>query len=607
MAVDFKKERAISYINKDFQSFKRDLIKFSQAHHSGVLQDFNESSPNMALLEHVAFVSDVLSFYMDQQFLEMDMVRARQLENVVAIAKSHGYRPLGKRAARGYLTVYSEIPSTLNARGETVPDDSFMPILRMGSSFGGPDGSVFETLEDCYFSSSLGRMVTGSVFDSVSGLPTYFAIKKTVPIVAGETKTESFTITTFEQFKEIELTYPDVIEVISCTDTDGNEWVEVPYLAQSTVFDSTPNQASDNTVVPYVLKLVPAPRRFVTDLNPLSSKTTLTFGSGDGINFDDELIPNIADLALPLAGRRTFTSIAIDPQNFLKTRSLGLSPYNTTLTVTYRVGGGSQTNVPPASIKNVLKANLDFSSTSLDSQKKGRVERSIECLNTESTKDGGPAETIQEIKAYSSAHFAAQDRVVTREDYIARIMTMPAKFGRPEKVYARKNSVSGVGMDVYVLSRDENEFLTPASATLKKNIKTYISYYRMLSEGVNLLDAQVIDLRCSFGIVTSPKNNKSEVLAKCISVIRDYLDSSKMQIGQPIIISDIISQLQDVLGVISVYELNFSNVFGVSAGLNYSSSKFDVKANTANGILYCPENAIFELRYPRQDIIGVSK
>lgn len=610
MSVDFLKERSIKYLGKDFQGFKRSLIQYSQAHHSGVFQDFNESSPGMAILELCAFVGDVLSFYQDMQYNEVRQESARQIENVVSFAKQIGYRPAGKRASRGVQWFFLEIPAT-TVMGNIVPDDSYCPTLRKGARVGGPNGISFETLDNIEFgvsSSDSPRFVTGSRFDQTTGLPTHFAVMKNVEVIAGKTVEESFSLSTFQPFLSLELSNSDVIEVISVSDSDGNEWTEVDFLAQDTVFDYVTNPNLDSSVVPSVLKLVSVPRRFQTDRDPVTGKTSLIFGSGDGVNFDDELVPNLADLALPLAGRRTFTTVAIDPQNFLKTRSLGLSPFNTTLTVLYRIGGGDETNVPPRSIRSVDEAVLDFSSTGLDDSKKGAVISSLETNNSDKTDGGGAEESISEIKANRAAFFAAQNRVVTREDYISRVLTLPARFGKPEKVFVKQDGVNTNAMDIHVLTKDSDGHLSQATSTLSQNIKTYLRPFRMLSDGINILQTRIINLGLDFGVVIAPQLNRTEVLAKCLNVVRDYLKLENVQIGAPIILSDLSSEIQNVLGVVSVYRLDFRNIVGSrSDGTSYSAIRFDVRAATANGILYCPEDSIFEIKYPNRDLRGESR
>lgn len=605
-------ERTIKFINKDFLGFKRDLIRFSQAHHSGVFQDFNEASPGMALLELQASIGDSLAFYMDQNFNELRQDGSKQIENAAAFAESKGYRPLGKAAARAVQSFMLEIPA-VNQRGAAVPDDRYAPNMLMGSKVQGPNGVFFETVDDLNFATSSidsPRFITGSRFDSNSGIPTHFAVKKDVEVVAGQTVVDTFTIGDFQPFKELELDSEDVLEVLSVTDTDGNTWYEVDYLARDTVFDASVNSGDDSETVPFVLRLIPAPRRFITQRNVLTNKTKLIFGSGDGVNYDDELIPNLADLALPLAGRRTFSSYALDPQNFLKTRSLGLSPYNTTVTVRYRVGGGELTNVPPGSIRQPAEIVLDFATTNLDATKKGQVINSLETVNVKKSNGGGPAESLSEIKANSDAFFAAQDRCVVREDYVARAKSLPAKFGKPHKVYAKRTNdlININSVDIHVLTKDADGHLTQASTTLMNNIRTYLSKYSGLNVGVNILRAEIVNLKLEFGVVVAPKLNRTEVLTKCLAVARNYLNVDKYEIGQPIVLSDLSAELQKVYGVISVYKLQFKNIFCPQQDdQGYSTTRFDVRANTANNILYCPQNAVFEVKFPSKDIVGEAK
>lgn len=600
------KERNVSYVNRDFNSLKRDLIRMAQAHHSGSFSDFNESSPGMVFLEFAAYVGDVLSFYQDQQFNETKMSTATDYNNVVAFAKMKGYRPSGPRAARGKLAVAVEVPSSTDQVGARVPDPLYCPILVAGSQAAGPNGTTFETLENTFFSSSLGRDVVATRFDS-SGMPSYFALRKYVDIVAGQTVTETFSITEFKKFRSIELSNRDVIEIIDVVDSDGNIWYEVPYLAQSFVFASEDNNGSDNEQVPYRLSILSVPRRFQTDRDSSTGKTSLIFGSGDGVNFDDELVPNLADFALPLAGRSTFSSFALDPRNFLKTRSFGLSPYNTSLTIRYRIGGGENTNVPDRSIRSMSNATLSFQSTNLDPQKKADVESSLSCNNDVSTDGGAPAETITEIKLNADAFYASQSRVVTEQDFISRVFSLPAKFGKVAKVSVSRNPISHLSTDMFILSKDSNGHLAVASSTLKNNIKGYIGQFRMSTEGINIFDGKILNVRCNFGVVVSSKLNKSEVLTKCIDVIRSRFDVDLIQMSQPIVLSELTNALHSVNGVISVYELYFSNVIGLIDSFSYSSQKFDVGASTRNGIIYCPNDSIIEIKYPNRDIIGVAK
>lgn len=604
--VDVRREQLISLLNRDYRSFRRDLITYSEAYATASFTDFNETSAGMSLLEFNSYVGDGLSFYLDQCFHESGE-SATQLKNVQANAKMRGYRPQGKRPAVGQLAWALQVPATVDSFGNVIPDDSYTPMLLKGSQGVAKNGTLFETLEDIHFTASIGRAVTGSQFDSTTGVPTHFALQKSIEVVAGQTVSETFTITNFQQFRRIDLGSEDVIEVINVIDSSGNEWFEVEYLAQDWVFVAETNENADTDVVPYVLKLQTAPRRFQVDRDIVTGISTLIFGSGDGVSYDDELVPNVASYALPLAGRRTFNSFAIDPQNFLRTRSLGLSPHNTTLTVTYRIGGGSETNVPARNVRQVSKANLSFASTDLDALKKGSVEGSIGCINTVSMAGGGPEETVREIKANAAASFAAQSRAVTREDIIARVLSIPSNFGKPEKVFVKPSRVGRFSYDVHILSTDPAGNLARATSTLKSNLATYLRKFKMLTDGVNVLDADILDIRVHFGVTVAAGKNRSEVLLNCTNRLMDFFSKDRRQIGQPIVVSAAISVLNAVPGVISVYEMTFTNVFGTTDGLSYSDQRLSISDNLRDGMLICPSEAIFQVKYPNRDIVGSAK
>ena len=65
------KESNVNYLNKDFNALKQSLVNYAQAYFPNTYKDFNETSPGMMLIEMSAYVGDVLSFYIDQQYKEL--------------------------------------------------------------------------------------------------------------------------------------------------------------------------------------------------------------------------------------------------------------------------------------------------------------------------------------------------------------------------------------------------------------------------------------------------------------------------------------------------------------------------------------------------------
>jgi hypothetical protein len=601
------KDTTVRYVNKDFEGFKRDLMRYAQAHFSGSYQDYNESSPGMMVLELQAYVGDVLAYYMDQQFLEIKAETARQLENIEAFAKMRGYKPKGPRAARVPVKWICEVPAsgTGNRLG---PDFSVAPTFNAGSQAVGPNGVTFELLEDLNMAVTMSsdgknnvewKGVPGS--ENTSGEYTRFALRRQGDMVAGTTVSVTATIPEFKPFLRYQLANADVQEVLDVYDDAGNQWYEVDYLAQNVVFDQVVNTGSDSQTIPYVLRYRAAPCRFVVERSIYNNTTYLQFGNGEGVKNDDDLIPNVANLALPITGRKTFTNFAIDPQNFLKTRGLGMSPpAGSRLTIRYRVGGGAQTNVDSYTINKPGSVDLFTMATGATAND---IRNSIEVINLVPSEGGGPAETVSEIKTNAESFFASQIRAVTREDFLAQVMTMPARFGRPTKAYIKNADYNRYAVDLHVLSEDTNGNLIAPSFILRENIKTYLGKLRMMTEGINILAADVINIGVKFGVVISTRFNRAEVLTKCLLAMKDYLDTANAQIGQPLVLSDMRAKLQNIDGVISVYRFEITSL----KGGKYATTSFDVEANTANGIVYCPPNAIFEVKFPDNDISGESK
>ena len=87
------KQKEVKYLNKDFNQFKDALIEHAKTYFPNSYNDFNESSPGMMFIEMAAYVGDVLSYYVDNQFKESLLAYAEETKSVYQIAQSMGYKP----------------------------------------------------------------------------------------------------------------------------------------------------------------------------------------------------------------------------------------------------------------------------------------------------------------------------------------------------------------------------------------------------------------------------------------------------------------------------------------------------------------------------------
>ena len=140
--------------------------------------------------------------------------------------------------------------------------------------------------------------------------------------------------------------------------------------------------------------------------------------------------------------------------------------------------------------------------------------------------------------------------------------------------------------------------------TLKKNLQTYLNQFRMISDAIDILDAQVINLKVEFVIVVAPSLNRNLVLQNVISRLKQYFDIKHFEIDQPVVLDDIRNIIFNNDGVVSLQTITLSNIVGTQGPRVYSDVQFDVPSNTFRGLVIGPPGSIFEVRFNSSDIQG---
>lgn len=621
--MDVKKD--ITYLGKDFNQFRKNLIDFTKQYFPQTYNDFDSSSPGTIFIEMASYVGDVLSFYADTNLKESLLDYATERSNIVDLANALGYKPNNSVPAYVNLDVYQLVPS-IDSGSSVRPDFEYALTIKPGMRIKQNNGTaVFRTLDtvDFRFSSSFNPTeITIYETNDTTKQPIYYLLKKQVQAVSGQVKTATFTFTTPIPYDKIVLPDANIMDIISVEESDGDNWYQVPYLAQDTIFEDVPNLLENDpdfyqyrSNSPSLLKLKKTSKRFVTRLRS-DGKLELQFGSGVSDNNDEEIIPNPDNVGNGLSGVRRSVDVDIDPSNFLYTRAYGQAPSNTTLTVTYTVGNGISDNVPINTLTQIdfIEYNENINSTN----NVGLVNfvKSTVAVNNETPAAGAKiADTTQEIKNNAMAFFATQNRLVTRDDYVIRAYSMPAKYGSVAKAYIvpddqltqqeyiEQRVANPLALNMYVLGYDANKKLIELNQAIKENLKTYLSYYRILTDAVNIKDAFIINIGIDFEITVLPNYNSNEVLLRCVDAVKRVFDIDKWQINQPILKSDVMNTLGNVKGVQSVIGVSFKNLF--DSLLGYSGNIYDLKTATKNGVIYPSlDPSIFEVKFPDQDIRG---
>ena len=600
-----KQVRQRSYLGKDFDSLRSELTNYAQSYYKDQIKDVTENSVAGMFIDMAAYVGDVMSYYLDYQFNELDINTAVNTANVERLITRAGVKIVGASPASVTVSVYAIVPA--NTAGQ--PNSTYLPKFLAGTQFLSNAGVTFELIEDLDFAETdeTGRLLIESKIYSKdsSGNPSKFVVKRKGQAISSTTTTETITIgNEFIPFRKITLTNQNITEIISVFVIDGNEYYEVESLTHDVVYKKVTNNTSDSGVVQDSLAVAPAPRRFTSQGSRVTGKTTLTFGSGNADSLDDDILPDPSEIALPLYGsKKTVAKVSLDPSTILQTRSLGISPTNTTLSVTYRYGGGLNNNVSIGTIKAISNLKVAFSPAA-NAQIAANVRSTFEIDNEEAAVGGEDALTLNELRSLAISYSNAQNRIVTKQDVISRIYTMPSNFGRVFRVGFRPNPVNPLSSLLYVISRNSSGKLVLSSDTLKINLSKYLNEFRLISDGIDIVDAAVINIQVNYTVGLMQTAVKNTTLQSINQKLRDYFNINNFQIDQPIVLTDITNIIINEFGVMSLIDLTINNVGGNVNGVSYSNVIFNVKENTKNGLIIPTPGGIFEIRYPDVDIVG---
>jgi hypothetical protein len=670
------KGNQIDYLGRDFAAFKENLINYIKVYFPNTYADFNETSPGMMFVELVSYIGDNLSYYIDDTYKEGLLSHATDPRSVISLSRFLGYTPRVTTPSVVKLALYQLIPAISDGNGDIVPDGRFFLKMEQGATVVSTTSPsvTFTIPASVDFSDQHERVIQVHTQDSVTGDPTLFIVKKYAEAISAEKRVATFQLGSYEAMRKIMLDDTNIVAITDVYDSNGNKYYNVPFLAQDTVFIETPNSEINNTelyqfrdTVPYLLKVIKTPYRFSTYIDD-EYRTILQFGYADKSN-SELLTPSFKNIGTsPNSYLNTYQQ-SIDPTNFLRTSTYGISPHNTTITIEYLVGGGVSSNVGANVLRNLRNISfIDDTSqiSSVELPLYNSLKRSIAVENELPSVGGRGAETIDEIRQNAMAHFNSQNRAVTASDYKVRTLSLPPKFGGIAKVHAvadgalDNNSPASIlaspnslleftdlikslisasqsddftdtniqdtvkrfligkesfiqernnpfAVNLYVLGYDSNKKLTSLNnnRAIKENIKTFLNEFRMLTDGVNILDGFIVNIAVEYELVAYPSYNKSDILFKCNSILSDYFNIDRWDFNQYINLSELEVTLASIQGVSSVNYVKIINRVGGGTTDDYSQHRYNINAATKNKIIYPSlDPCIFELKFPSSDIKG---
>jgi hypothetical protein len=605
-------KKEIKYINRDFSDFKTRLIEFAKTYFPNTYNDFSEASPGMMFIEQSAYVGDVLSFYIDNQFQENFIQYAQQSNNLYELAYMFGYKPKLSSAAQTTIDFYQQLPSKL-VGSEYVPDYDYALTISENSTITSDNGTSFIIQDKIDFSLTSSQDPTEiSIYQVAGNTVQYYLLKKSRNAISSTIVSQTYTFTDPLPFQTINLNTTNFLKILDITDSDGNLWYEVDHLGQEMVFDSIKNtnindpNKMDNT--PYLLKLKKVARRFATRIIA-KNNIQIQFGVGSPDSTTEEITPNSNNVGIGLPFKQDKLTTAYSPTNFLYTGTYGIAPSNTTLTVRYLTGGGVTSNIAANTLTKISPESIKFNLFSLIDNTANYIFSSVSVNNPLAASGGNSGDTLEEIRQNTLALVASQKRSVTADDYLIRALSMPSDYGTVSKSYIEQpkltdNQVSTIEtLNLYVLSLNSEGKLDYANTTLKNNLRTYMSQYRMIGDNIEIRDAYIINIGINFEIIVLPEYNNNEVLLACITALQTYFNIDNWQLNQPIFLRDLYILLDKIKGVQTVKNISIANKVGTSTG--YSQYAYDIEGATQNQTIYPSlDPSIFEIRYPNSDIKG---
>lgn len=603
-----KKARERSFLAKDFDGFRVQLLDYARVYFSDNIQDFSESSVGGLLLDMAAYVGDTMSYYLDHQYRELDPVRAVERKNIVRHMENAGLEVPGPSPATALCTMFIVVESEISEDGDFVPKATQLPTFKPGTIVTTLGGINFNLVDEVNFAEtdSLGNLkckVQVLTTDAEAN-PTQFRVSREEFFVSGQETTDEFNIgSTHVAFRELTLSEQDVTDIISVSDLNGNVYYEVDSLSQDTVFVPVTNIRSDRFEVSQNLEVRPAPRRFTKNRSQTTGFTTIRFGSGNAETLDNDIVPDPSKISLPLFGRKSLKRFSIDPSAILGTQTLGISPKNTTISVRYRHGGGLNHNVGARTITEVGTLVTTFSPLATE-EEKASVRASFDVINVGAARGGDSEPTLEEMRASIASAAQFQGRIVTKQDVLARLYTLPSEFGRVFRAGITENPINPLSSRLFILTRNSQGQLDIAPDTMKNNISNYLNEYRLVSEAIEILDGRVLNFAIRFQVTTAPNVNKESVLQTAINELAEMYRTRNIQIDQPLVMDDMRYSILQNPGVVSLNNLEIIPRVGLIADRNYNTESFEKTSIVKNGLVVGPPGSIFELRFPEFDIMG---
>ena len=645
-------DNRISYLNRTFDDYKKALREYIGQYYPQIASDLNDASIGSWIVDMVAAIGDNLSYYIDKAYNETNIDTAQQRNSIYNLARSSGLKVPGPKGSVALCEFSVELPpyttGSVNSTSSLgMPNMALAPTIKKGTKVSARS-QVFEVMNDINFAEEFdynghqNRSII-PVSDSQGRIVSYKVTKKEV-VSAGESRIYKQVINSVNDihpFMEIVIPDTNVMNVESIIFKDGSDYQSNPtmneFMIQSeqsgasiyrffevnsladayrwgdavtgsseTVtykYSSVSGETPGTTPVYAVTKgeWKPVTQKFITEFTD-KGYLKIIFGSGEQIG--SEVNPDMDD----------FTKYQVS--KIVRNGFLGKLPkLGSTMYVLYRVGGGAASNVPANSITNISSLDVAFCYAQGAARNEvGKVKQSISVTNPYPSVTGKDAPTIDEVRAMIKYNSAAQERCVVLKDYENRLMLMPPRYGCPFRVCATEENNKVM---LYLLGiNDDGTLSNVLPEQLIKNMLNYLSMYRNINDFIEMKSGRIVNLGVDADIYIDKTYNAYDVIAEVISVVKDFFDINKHQLGETIYLSKLSKAITDVSGVLNLMDLRIYNKTGSgyssdmsvdpiisdSEYTNQNTDEYLIDIDATGYVLNSDTDAMFEIKNPDADI-----
>ena len=656
-------EKKINYLARTYDTIRNELSKFSRDFYPEVADSFDDSSVGAWMLDLMAAVGDDLSYHTDRVAQEMSIDSANLWGTVMNMARENGVHVPGPKPSVCEIEVTCELP-TGNGSNISQPDWRYAPVIQRGSTFAA--GSyVFELQEDLNFKEQFNsdgysnRMPIQPIFSSNGGVERYSVTKKGIA-VNGTSKIYKKVLYSndIKPFMEIVLPDTDVMGVESILFKETSDYSFNPRLQEFYVDADkfkAPNEVV-NTYRYFECNSLSDQFRFgtVTNLDYDGSLKSM-YGNEEYVDYEttggvvtsrvykgewkplrQKFITEYTDngfLKVIFGAGNTYADIPEKYDAYSKYMSsriinndlLGELPkQGWTMFILYRVGGTESSNLGPESINQVVQARVDWTEENLDGNKMGNVLSSLRVNNSSAAVGGRGIPSISELKNLIKYNVSSQDRAVVINDYKAKVLQIPPKYGAPFRTSVIENNNK---IEMSMLGLDNNGKLDSVlNEMMVTNMIEYLSHYKQINDYIEIRSGKIYNIGLFLQVFVDRNYTLPTVLSSVTDTVASFFDVNKHEMGEDIFIGQLMKDITGIDGVISLIDLRIyainggsyspdvcplpryvegesckpADSLGYEAEPGVTAEEIDLKA--VDSVLYSDYNSMYEIMSPRNNI-----